>query len=391
MKQKNYMGNEGKQRRIRMSNRERSIVRKRRQKRNILISEVILGIIIILTGGHIISRLSGHTAFSKSYYYNNDSNITMGDVMTVKAQTPRVLLVNKENALPADYVPENLVMPDVAFAANTSDERRKMEPEAAEALEELFAAGQQDGVQLVGVSAFRSYNTQSGLYYRSINRNGYDYASIYSAQPGKSEHQTGMAIDVSCSELGYQLYSRFAQTKEGIWLADHCEEYGFIIRYPDGKTDITGYAYEPWHIRYVGVQVAQYLKTHGITLDEYQGAIPYERYFGFEDNSPTTENPAAAATEAATESTTGEPSTQATEAWNTTQEKEQAATTENQKNSKEDEPKRKSSRVSQEAAAKKDTNNQPKATTSKPPTTEVLQGTESAVPDVNAPEEPLVE
>lgn len=280
------------------------------------IVEGILAILIVLTAGDIISNLTVHSAFSKSYYYSDDSNIGMGERMTVKAQTPKVLLVNKEHVLPADYVPENLVMPDVVFAANTADERRKMEPQAAEALEELFAAGQQDGVQLVGVSGFRSYSTQSSLYYRSIRRNGYNYASVYSAQPGKSEHQTGLAIDVSCAEVGYELYSRFAQTKEGIWLAEHCEEYGFIIRYPEGKTDITGYAYEPWHIRYVGTAVAQYLRAHDMTLDEYCGAMPYESYYGLKEESAevTTENPAQSVTEAATESTNGRPETVTTQA-----------------------------------------------------------------------------
>lgn len=254
--------------------------RKRRRKKAAytgLFILLFLAVMAMIT--HCIFLLHGHSVLSKSYYYNKESNIVMGDIVSIKVENPKVLLVNKEHELPADYVPENLVMPDVEFAANAAEERRYMDETASEALEELFAGAKEDGVELVGVSGYRSYNTQSSIYYRNLRRNGYGYTSIYSAQPGKSEHQTGLAIDVSCAEIGYQLYSRFAQTKEGIWLQEHCEEYGFIIRYPENKTDITGYAYEPWHIRYVGVKVAQYLKLHDITLDEYSKAMGYEEFY----------------------------------------------------------------------------------------------------------------
>lgn len=255
--------------------------RKRRRRRNaalaVLFFVLFLAVAAMIT--HCVFLLHGHSVLSKSYYYNKESNIVMGDIVSIKVENPKVLLVNKEHELPADYVPENLVMPEVEFAANAAEERRYMDKTAAEALEDLFAAAKEDGVELIGVSGYRSYNTQSGIYYHNLRRNGYGYTSIYSAQPGKSEHQTGLAIDVSCEEIGCQLYSRFAQTKEGIWLREHCEEYGFIIRYAENKTDITGYAYEPWHIRYVGVKVAQYLKLHDITLDEYGKAMGYEEYY----------------------------------------------------------------------------------------------------------------
>ena len=89
--------------------------------------------------------------------------------------------------------------------------------------------------------------------------------------PGSSEHQTGLTIDVSAKSVGYRLDQSFGDTKEGKWLAKHCHEYGFIIRYPYGKEKITGYSYEPWHIRYVGISIAGYLYKNDLTLEEYYG------------------------------------------------------------------------------------------------------------------------
>ncbi len=241
----------------------------------------LFGAITVLVAAaicHIGLFLSVNTAYSKAYYDNVASNIAGGEVMAVKEKTPQVLLVNKEHSVPEWYVPENMVEPDVKFADYVTPDRKQMTAEAAEALEKLFAAGEEAGVQLVGVSAYRSYSVQRSIYYRSIYRNGYRYASVYSAEPGKSEHQTGLAIDVSCSDVNYELYTRFAETDEGIWLREHCEEYGFIIRYPENATDRTGYAYEPWHIRYVGEAAAAYIKENHITLDEYPAVITYDEY-----------------------------------------------------------------------------------------------------------------
>ena len=89
--------------------------------------------------------------------------------------------------------------------------------------------------------------------------------------PGSSEHQTGLTIDVSAQSVSYRLDQSFGDTKEGKWLAKHCHEYGFIIRYPEGKTHITGYDYEPWHLRYVGVDTAKEITGSGLTLEEYLG------------------------------------------------------------------------------------------------------------------------
>ena len=250
----------------------------------------------LATACSIVNANVKHTAYPKSYYSSNTDNISAGEYMQVKSEYAKVLLVNKEHALPMDYVPKKLVVPQVSFDAAQGEEKTYMEEEAASALEKLFAAAQEEQIALCGVSGYRSYNTQNELYYRSVYRNGLAYASIYSAQPGNSEHQTGLAIDVSCAEVGYSLVTKFAETKEGIWLAEHCSEYGFIVRYPEGKTDITGYAYEPWHIRYVGVRAAKYLKEHDITLDQYPGALSFASYFQTTNVPATTQEDGSIAT-----------------------------------------------------------------------------------------------
>lgn len=184
------------------------------------------------------------------------------------------VLVNKEFALPEDYEPDDLVYPDVRFTFKDKIDKRKMRQEAASALEELFAGAEKDGIYLAGVSAYRSHSTQTSLFNRYVERDGLEKAKTYSAEPGHSEHETGLAIDVSGSDGKCAAEDCFGGTPEAEWLADHASEYGFIIRYPEGKEDITGYKYEPWHLRYVGKEIAADIAERGITLEEYYDAVP---------------------------------------------------------------------------------------------------------------------
>ncbi|MGF7141724.1 D-alanyl-D-alanine carboxypeptidase [Anaerotaenia torta] len=184
------------------------------------------------------------------------------------------VFVNKEYALPKDYRPDELVTPNVAFNLISYDERTLMRPEAAEALEKLFDAAKQDGIILYGISGFRSYQRQASIFTSNIVKRGKKYTLRYSAVPGTSEHQTGLAIDVSAKSLGFKLSTGFSSSPEGIWLADNAHHYGYIIRYPKGDEEITGYAYEPWHIRYVGTALADYLYTNQLTLEEYYHYTP---------------------------------------------------------------------------------------------------------------------
>lgn len=182
-------------------------------------------------------------------------------------------LVNREYPLPEDFVPENLTTPDILFPfADTSIDKAKMTPEAGEALALLFdAAYDEAGLILYGVSAYRSYARQYTLYATNLAAYGTAHANRYSAAPGRSEHQTGLAIDISCASEDFQLEETFAATPEGIWVAENAHRFGFILRYPKEKEHITGYAYEPWHLRYVGTELAALLYETGLTLDEYYG------------------------------------------------------------------------------------------------------------------------
>ncbi|WP_058302855.1 M15 family metallopeptidase [Gorillibacterium timonense] len=188
--------------------------------------------------------------------------------------TSVTVLVNKQYALPDNYNPEDLVYPDVPFLFKEKIEKRMMRKEAAAALEKLFAAAKEDGIYLAGVSAYRSHATQTALFNRYVAKDGEEKAKTYSAVPGHSEHETGLAIDVSGSDGKFAAEPSFAGTPEAEWLAAHAADYGYIIRYPEGKDAITGYTYEPWHIRYVGEAIAKDIASKGSTLEEYYGAVP---------------------------------------------------------------------------------------------------------------------
>ena len=179
------------------------------------------------------------------------------------------VIVNKERSLPDGYEPGDLVEPDVPFSFDEPHEKRHMRQEAAEALEKLFAAADSEGIELRAVSGYRSYARQKSVYESHVASKGEAEASRISAFPGTSEHQTGLTIDVSSPSAGNALEQAFGQTKEGLWLADNAPEYGFIIRYPEGREGITGYVYEPWHIRYVGEDLALDIAQSGLTLEEY--------------------------------------------------------------------------------------------------------------------------
>lgn len=198
------------------------------------------------------------------------------DSLPVVAEPDAVtVLVNKQNRLPENYIPDDLVYPDVRFIFDEKIEKRMLRKEAAEALEKLFAAAEKDGIYLAGVSGFRSEERQKVIFEQYVAKDGEAKARTYSAYPGTSEHQTGLAIDVSGIDGSCAAESCFAGTPEADWLAAHGADFGFIIRYPEGKEKLTGYKYEPWHIRYVGIELAKEINAQGITLEEYfDEAIP---------------------------------------------------------------------------------------------------------------------
>ena len=176
-----------------------------------------------------------------------------------------LMLVNRDYQLSSSYVPEDLVYPNVKHSSSAY----QMRADAARALEELFAAAKEAGYTLYAHSGFRSYETQRNIYERKIkNTRNLAQARLLVADPGCSEHQLGLAMDVKNSPDG-ALNSAFGKTKEGIWLAENAWRFGFIIRYREEWTEVTGYAYEPWHIRYVGKEHAAVLREMDIPLEQY--------------------------------------------------------------------------------------------------------------------------
>ncbi|MCJ8006595.1 D-alanyl-D-alanine carboxypeptidase family protein [Lederbergia wuyishanensis] len=179
-------------------------------------------------------------------------------------------LVNKEFALPGTYIPEDLVKPNVQFSFGEQDiEKSYLRKEAAVALEKMFAAAENSNIYLFAVSGYRSYNRQVAILNNEIERVGKDQAMQAVAIPGKSEHQTGLAMDISSESVQYLLTDNFGETKEGKWLKENAHHFGFILRYPKDKEGITGYQFEPWHFRYVGEKNAQIMYKNNWTLEEF--------------------------------------------------------------------------------------------------------------------------
>ena len=174
-------------------------------------------------------------------------------------------LVNQYHALPEDYVPQ-LVSLDPAY----TNQRDEMHPEAYRAFVRMADAAAQEGVRLYNASAYRSYTTQKWVYQRYVNQDGTQQADTYSARPGCSEHQTGLALDINTASLS----DHFEETPEYAWLVENCAQFGFILRFPDGKEELTGYQFEPWHYRYVGTGVAMLCAQRGWTLEEYVARRP---------------------------------------------------------------------------------------------------------------------
>ncbi|WP_042476984.1 D-alanyl-D-alanine carboxypeptidase family protein [Bacillus ndiopicus] len=164
-----------------------------------------------------------------------------------------ILVANKQYPLPKTYNPGE-------------------SPESKAALGKMLAGAKEAGFDLTAFSGFRSYEYQTTLYTNYVNRDGKKAADRYSARPGYSEHQTGLAYDIG--EKGREnlwLTSEFGETTAGKWLHQHAHEYGFILRYPQGKENITGYMYESWHFRYVGLEIAKAVYEANTTLEEYLG------------------------------------------------------------------------------------------------------------------------
>ena len=178
-------------------------------------------------------------------YDQNDLNKGYSESIAGPTYINNILIVNKKYSIPANFKADN--------------------QEALKALAELQAAAKKAGYSLPTKSAYRSYSYQNALYEKYKSKYGKDFADARAAWAGHSEHQTGLAFDIGLCSV------KLGSMPEGIWLKENSAKYGFIIRYPEYKEAITGYGYEPWHVRYVGVEVATEIMSKNITLEEYLG------------------------------------------------------------------------------------------------------------------------
>lgn len=203
-----------------------------------------------------------------SQFFNEIKEVNGKNV--IQNPTNIMALVNKQYAFPSDYTPSDLVRPDVPFSFGNEDlEKSYLRKEAAEALEKMFHSANKKGINLYAVSGYRSYDRQAMLFDAEVSQVGKKKAVLVVAIPGSSEHQSGLAMDISSKSANLVLSEEFGKTTEGKWLAKNAHKYGYILRYPKGKETITGYQFEPWHFRYVGKEAAKVIYENNWTLEEY--------------------------------------------------------------------------------------------------------------------------
>ncbi len=195
-------------------------------------------------------------------FFNKDEEGFYKNIKLIENPDDVLVLVNKNNQLLSSYIPKNLESISLKYA----NKDKYLKKEAKIAFEKLSEDASKLGYRIVAVSAYRDYNYQNELFNYYVKEKGLNYALECSAKPGHSEHQTGLALDVEGSNKDYD---NFENSKEFIWMKDNAHKYGFILRYPKGKENITGFKYEPWHYRYVGNDIAKYIYENNLTLEEY--------------------------------------------------------------------------------------------------------------------------
>lgn len=187
-------------------------------------------------------------------YYTNTKPATNLNKNTV--------LVNKYNYLNEDYEPKDLEKISLSYSRSGM----KLISEAKDQFEAMAKQAEKEGLKLIVTSSYRGYDYQETLYNNYVKRDGKKAADTYSGRPGFSEHQTGLAVDLYDGET---IYTEFEKTKEFKWMQENAHKYGFILRFPKDKEDLTGYEYESWHYRYVGQKIATYIHDNNLCYEEY--------------------------------------------------------------------------------------------------------------------------
>lgn len=201
------------------------------------------------------------------------------DIVGSDVSLGNLVLVNKYYKLDEDYS-YDLVNMSSRYSVGSG---QKINSEAYENFKSLVEDGEKAGVYIRSLSSYRSYKRQDMIYNNYLNEHGLEWTEKYSARSGHSEHQTGLAVDVV--KKGVNSFDGFEETSEFNWLDDNAHLYGFILRYPEDKSYITGYSYEPWHYRYVGVDVATYIYENDITFEEYYAYFVENKNYNNEENN----------------------------------------------------------------------------------------------------------
>ena len=207
-------------------------------------------------------------ALQYAKYPNVKSNFYQDIVETPNANSLFVL-VNKNYRLNESYTPTDFVPVDVPLSEYSQVNTNYLRRDAADATELLFAKAKEAGYDLTLRTGYISYEIQKNLYNQDVYEVGYEYADQFNSRPGHSEHQTGLAIDITTPSINNELSIDFAKTEEGKWVLEHAHEFGFIIRYPENREEEVGYSYEPYHLRYVGVEAATEIYENDWTLEDY--------------------------------------------------------------------------------------------------------------------------
>ncbi len=218
----------------------------------------------LLESGYIKDCLDHRDTNSETFFeLTNDYYTEYENTIPVDDPGSLSMLINKTYYLNGDYAPANITDLSVVYAAQNVS----LAQEAADAFMNWVDAGMELGVRFYAASAYRPYSYQEELYNDYIASMGQEQADALSARPGFSEHQTGLTVDLA--SVNSDGISEYKDTNEYTWTSTNCQDYGWILRYPEGKTQITGYAFESWHYRYVGVEIAQAVVASNLTYDEY--------------------------------------------------------------------------------------------------------------------------
>ena len=199
----------------------------------------------------VITKVNTKTNY-KYYTHTTETNMDLGNA----------ILVNKYYSLPEQYAPDDIVDVPTTYAFEGIQAKK----EVYEAFKEMADAAKEDGITLIINSGYRTYEYQKNVYNQYESANGQEYADSYAARPDFSEHQSGLALDIVTYGM---TMDNFEDSDTYKWLINNCTDYGFILRYPKGKEEITGYAYESWHYRYLGKELAKKVEKSGLTFDEY--------------------------------------------------------------------------------------------------------------------------